>query len=373
LSNRIITLQHDYELDRLDKEIALLNKDRQLQQAKVSLQQREISQQRLVIIIVTVLLILVTAGSYMVFRFYRKVRNLNREISEQNEEITVQSEELREANEVLGKLNREISEQKEEIQAQAEELVESNQTIARINDDLEEKIIGRTAELRAAYQELDTFFYRSSHDFRRPLTTFMGLAEVAKVTVKDSMALDLFNKVNETAHSLDKMLVKLQSISLIGSQELIYSEVLMKEILQIELYQFRDEIQERQMDVKLDINLQHPFYSYPALIKIIIQNLIENAIAFSAPQHPLLKISVSNQDDLVVLTFEDNGQGIDELYLQRIFEMYFRANEKSKGNGLGLYIVKKIVDKLRGTVSVKSQFGKGTLITVTLPNQQPEY
>jgi signal transduction histidine kinase len=74
-----------------------------------------------------------------------------------------------------------------------------------------------------------------------------------------------------------------------------------------------------------------------------------------------------------VLTFEDNGQGIDELYLQRIFEMYFRANEKSKGNGLGLYIVKKIVDKLRGTVSVKSQFGKGTLITVTLPNQQPEY
>ncbi len=132
---------------------------------------------------------------------------MNREISEQNEEITVQSEELRENNELLHNLNREIHEQKEEIEAQSEELIESNETISRVNARLEEKVEARTTELKQAYTELDTFFYRSSHDFRRPLTTFMGLAEVAKITVKDNVALELFEKINETARNLDKMLM----------------------------------------------------------------------------------------------------------------------------------------------------------------------
>ncbi len=367
-TNRVLTLEYDYELDQKENEIKLLGQQKELQQVKLEQQQRSIRQREIVIAITVVLLMVFGVVVYVIFRYYRKVRSLNREVSEQNEEITAQSEELREANEALYKLNREIAEQKEEIQAQAEELAESNYTIGRINEDLEEKIKERTAELRAAYHELDTFFYRSSHDFRRPLTTFMGLAEVAKVTVKDPMALELFNKVNETAHSLDKMLIKLQSISLIGSQELIYSEVLLKEILQVELDYFRDEIQSKQLEVKIDLSLKKPFHSYPALIKIIVQNLIENAIAFSALPHPFLKISAMDQDGLVVLVFEDNGQGIDEIYQQRIFEMYFRANEKSKGNGLGLYIVKKIIDKLKGAIEVKSKYGVGTTVTIAIPN-----
>jgi signal transduction histidine kinase len=67
------------------------------------------------------------------------------------------------------------------------------------------------------------------------------------------------------------------------------------------------------------------------------------------------------------LEVEDNGQGIGEQYQPMIFDMYFRGNDRSKGNGLGLYIVKKAVEKLNGTVSFTSSFGQGTVFSIDLP------
>src|SRR5690606_41634466 len=102
---------------------------------------------------------------------------------------------------------------KEELQAKSEELQYAYETIARSNRELERKVNERTSALTEAYRELDTFFYRASHDFRRPLTTFLGLAELATTTLKDARAGELCDKVRETAINLDKMLFKLQSIS----------------------------------------------------------------------------------------------------------------------------------------------------------------
>lgn len=340
LSDRVSTIQYDFEIDKKDKEIKILNQQQELQQKKLELQQAEIKLQRLVMGIGLVIFLAISTVAYIIFRFYRKVK----------------------------KLNREIVEQKEEIQAQAEELTESNLVISRINTDLEEKVLARTTALKKAYNELDTFFYRSSHDFRRPLTTFMGLAEVAKITVKDDTALELFEKVKETAHHLDKMLLKLQSVSLAGSQELIYDEVSLDAIFQSELYHFRDEIVKRSIHVSMDINLTRPFRSNTALLKIILQNLVENAVSFCSVESPEIKLKAYESTNFVVLEITDNGQGIDPIYINRVFEMYFRANERSHGNGLGLYIVKKMVEKLNGTIEIKSALNRGTTLQLYLPN-----
>ncbi len=368
LSSRISALQYDFDLDQKDKEIKILGQEKELQHQQFILQRNEIRQQWYIISVGLVIFILICIGSFVIYRFYKKVRKLNREVSEQNEEIRTQSEELKEGNEILSKLNKEISEQKEEIQAQTEELMESNHTIARVNEGLEEKIKVRTSELKEAYLELDTFFYRTSHDFRRPLTTFMGLAEVAKITVKDQSALELFLKVNETARSLDKMLMKLQSISVAGLQELIYSEVLVDHLFKIELDNFSNEINQKSIRVFTEVNLSEPFFSYPALVKFIIQNLLENAIAFCSTENPVVELKAYQQRNEVVLAVADNGEGINPAYLPRVFEMYFRANEKSKGNGLGLYIVKKMVDKLSGRIELKSEVGVGSTVQVFIPN-----
>jgi len=355
----------------------------------------QIKLQRILIILGIISFFILCLIAYIIFKYYSRVKTLNREITqrnreiqlqaeqltasnneltklnreirEQNEEISTQAEELTEANNSLVRLNLAINEQKEEIQAQAEELTESNQAISSINETLEERIEVRTAELRQAYKELDTFFYRSSHDFRRPLTTFMGLAEVAKITVKDTVALELFSKVNETAHNLDKMLMKLQSISDLGVNELLYKEIVIHEVLQREIATFNNQLLQLNIQVKIEVDETLSFYSYPALVKIILENLIENAIAFRGFHNPLITFKAYKKIKHHVLEVIDNGQGIQPELTSKIFEMYFRGSEHSKGNGLGLYIVKKAVDKLKETIKLESEVGKGTKITILFP------
>ena len=369
-AGKLAEMQALYQVEKKDQEIQLLSKERALQESQLQVQQAQLRQQRILIITAVIGLLLISMVAYISYYYYRKIHKLNIEISEQNEEIQVQSEELSESNQTLTNLNNEIVGKNEEIQAQSEELIEANQTIVQINKHLEEKVEERTAELKKAYKELDTFFYRSSHDFRRPLTTFMGLAEVAKITVKDQNALELFSKVNDTAHYLDKMLVKLQSISDVGGQELVYKEIFMKEIFDTVCDTFREDLQRKNIKTFCEIDLKESFYSYPALLRIIIENLVENSIFFSGVEDPGIHFKAYRQENDVIMEVRDNGEGIGKEYLDRIFEMYFRASERSKGNGLGLYIVSKAVEKLGGQLSLQSEVHQGSVFTITFPGKQ---
>ncbi len=338
-----------YNVEKNQNDIELLNQKQRIQEDQIKLQQSQLTQKNIIIISAIVGFVLLAVASFIGYQYYKEKSKSNKQ---------------------LMKLNLEVTEQKEEIQAQSEELIEANQTISEINKGLEEKVEVRTSELKQAYKELDTFFYRSSHDFRRPLTTFMGLAEVAKITVKDNNALELFDKVSETAHNLDKMLMKLQSISDLGSQQLVYKEVFLKELLNETLDNFRPELNKHTIHTNVTVELQETFVSYPAMIRIIVDNMVENAVNFCGVKDQFIKLSVSTYDGQLKLTVEDNGQGIDAEYHERIFEMYFRANQNSKGNGLGLYIAKKAAEKLGGSISFVSKFGVGSTFVILLPFEQ---
>jgi signal transduction histidine kinase/tetratricopeptide (TPR) repeat protein len=337
---KVAEFQALYQIEEKNREIKQLNQQKELQSAEISLQRSRINLQNAIILSIIIGLFLVSLLTYKTWQYNEKMR----------------------------KAHREILEQKEEIQSQSEELIEANTTIADINKELETKIEQRTHALARAYKELDTFFYRASHDFRRPLTTFLGLAEVANVTVKDPNALELFDKVKSTALNLDKMLVKLQSISDVGSQELIFKEVFVKEIFDSVSDNFREELIKKNINATCEVTLSTPFVSYPAMVKIIIENLFENAIHFSGYEGPYIKIHVTESGRYVNLDVQDNGQGIPKQYHEQIFDMYFRASERSKGNGLGLYIVKKAVEKLDGVITVSSIAGAGSTFSIMLPN-----
>ncbi|HEY0654560.1 MAG TPA: tetratricopeptide repeat protein [Chryseosolibacter sp.] len=338
-AQKLAELQALYMMEKKDQEIALLSQERQLQENEIQLQRSKINLQNIIIVSGVVGFVMLMSLGFVHYGYTKR----------------------------LQKAHREITEQKEEIQSQSEELIDANQTIAEINKKLEGKIEERTQALSQAYKELDTFFYRSSHDFRRPLTTFLGLAEVAKVTVKDHNALELFEKVRDTATNLDKMLVKLQSISDVGSQQLVYKEVFLKDIFDTVCDSFRDEIHRKNIKTIAEIQLRDAFISYPAMVKIIIENLVENAISFSGVEKPYVKLKATQTGDFVTLEIQDNGQGIGKEFHDQIFDMYYRANERSKGNGLGLYIVKKAVEKLDGSITVSSIPQVGTTFTVMLP------
>jgi signal transduction histidine kinase len=337
LSNgtKIAEMQALYQLEKKNQELAF-------KEVQLNLQEDKLRQKNIIIVAITIGATLISILAFVIFRYFKNLR----------------------------KANREITEQKEEIQAQSEELIEANETIGRINRSLETKVDDRTSELKQAYKELDTFFYRSSHDFRRPLTTFLGLAEVAKVTVRDANALELFDKVRETAIYLDKMLFKLQSISDLGAQQLVYKEVFLRELVNEVLDNFRDVISKKEIRVTVNIHVKTSFYSYPAMVKIIIENLVENAVHFCSEEDPTIDLKISIIDHELVIMVEDNGQGIAEEYQPRIFEMYFRANQHSKGNGLGLYIVKKATEKLSGHIHFTSKVNIGSSFSVYLPSAE---
>jgi signal transduction histidine kinase len=339
-AQKLAELQALYQIEQKDQEILLLNKENSLREQEITIQRTRINQQTIIIVSIVAGLLLVSILAVMTYRYNVKIQ----------------------------KANREITEQKEEIQSQSEELIEANSTIADINRELEKKIDVRTQALTQAYKELDTFFYRASHDFRRPLTTFLGLAEVANVTVKDPNALELFDKVRETAINLDKMLIKLQSISDVGSQELIYKEVMIKEIFDNVCDSFREELLRKNIKTSCELKLTHPFISYPAMVKIVIENLVENAIHFCGFENPYIKLHAYASGRYVTIDIQDNGQGIAPEYHEPIFDMYFRGSERSKGNGLGLYIVKKAVQKLEGSITLSSIAGRGSTFTLMLPN-----
>lgn len=332
ITGRIMSMQAYYQLDKQKDEI-------RHQQDLIQQHEAEIRRQRLIIVVIVVGSFFLAVLLYLAFFYYRKIRKLNVELQEKNEEI----------------------------QAQSEELTESNHQIYSLNQNLEIKVNERTKALAEAYQELDTFFYRSSHDFRRPLTTFMGLAEVANIMVKDEVALDLFRKVKDTAVNLDRMLVKLQSISEVGMEQMVTKNVALRSVVEDALYFFRQEITEAKIKVESTIPEFLKLETFPGLLKIIIENLLENSIQFRNPENPSIRIEAQQSGAFVELRIQDNGIGIDEIHLPRITDMFFRGSSQSQGNGLGLYIVKKATEKMQGTLHFSSTPFQGCEVTLTLP------
>lgn len=367
-----------YRLEKKEAEISALNRDNELKEGKILLQETTLKMQRNILIFSILGIVLLLIVIYVFIIYYNakhkaniELSRLNKSISEQTEEIQAQSEEISEANTALMQLNEDLLKSKNELSAQSIELIAANDMITNINRDLEAMVEERTVQVKQALVELDTFFYRSSHDFRRPITTFLGLAEVAKITVKDTSALELFEKVSETAKSLDKMLVKLQTISDVGTQQLVLKEISLKEMIVNVLNGMMPEVVKRKIEVHHEVCLppDRAFYSYPVLLNVILENLLENAINFCRPEGAYIKIQVREENDFVIIEVEDNGEGIPKEYAHLVFDMYFRASNSSKGNGLGLYSVKKAVEKLDGQITFRTVINEGSVFVVSLPYQ----
>jgi signal transduction histidine kinase len=143
--------------------------------------------------------------------------------------------------------------------------------------------------------------------------------------------------------------------------------VLVRDIFEALCDRFRDDLERKHIKVTAGVELTRPFCSYPAMVNVILENLLENSIFFCGVVDPFVRLHVYEQHDTVVIVMEDNGQGIDRQYHDRVFEMYFRGNERSKGNGLGLYIVQKAVQKLEGRIEFTSEVGVGSCFRVYLP------
>jgi signal transduction histidine kinase len=118
------------------------------------------------------------------------------------------------------------------------------------------------------------------------------------------------------------------------------------------------------------------FYSEPLRLRIILNNIISNAIKYqnTSVEDSFLNVNIDlTTPEVAKLIFKDNGIGIAQEYQGDVFNMFFRGTENAEGSGLGLYIVKQTVEKMRGNISLDSDYGKGTTIVLEIPNQYEQF
>jgi signal transduction histidine kinase len=166
---------------------------------------------------------------------------------------------------------------------------------------------------------------------------------------------------------LDNLLKSLVNITF-NKSEPTHDVIDFERELEVILREFRHQYQYIKVQTRVDG--EHSFYSDPARIHIILKNLVSNAFRFhnTTLESCFVNITVSQTAAQTIIEVEDNGVGIDPRYLDNIFTMFYKAERGS--TGLGLYIVKSMVDKLGGQIVVKSERWAGSKFRIALPNIQ---
>jgi len=225
-------------------------------------------------------------------------------------------------------------------------------------------------ELELANNELDHFVYSASHDLKAPLSSILGLINLAKYEVKDEHVMDYFIRIENRIERLTNFIKEVIEISRNARTEI--------KVESIEIEDFVDDIIENnnyiegmeKIDFIKDIKAGSIVFSDKARLEVILNNLISNAIKYSDPKKSksTVKIKVSHENKYFKIEIIDNGIGIPNNQLEKVFDMFYRGEDSKEGSGLGLYIVKNMLTKLDGEFEIKSQIDKGTTITLKLPN-----
>lgn len=225
-------------------------------------------------------------------------------------------------------------------------------------------------ELKVRNTELDNFVYKVSHDLRAPLSSILGLVNLARLPGNTDNPMDYIDIIGEKVEHLDHFIGDVLSHSKNLKMEVTTCKVDLAQIINRTF----NELNYLQGAVEMSriIKIEGlDFYSDPWRISEILRNLISNAIKYRKLDDTTPEITVKILVDHLraEISFADNGIGIDETNLAKIFEMFYRATEQSDGSGIGLYIVKNAVDKLGGQITVASQLGFGTRFNIIVPNR----
>jgi PAS domain S-box-containing protein len=225
-------------------------------------------------------------------------------------------------------------------------------------------------ELKIRNTELDNFVYKVSHDLRAPLSSVLGLVNLARLPGNTDNPMDYIDIIGEKISALDHFIGDVLSHSKNLKMEVNISRVDLNKIID---QTFTDlSYLEGAKEMMRNIRIEGiDFYTDQWRISEIFRNLISNAIKYRQlyNQGPEITIKIHVDHLRADISFADNGIGIDEKSLNKIFEMFYRATEQSDGSGIGLYIVKNAVEKLGGQISVASRPAQGTRFNIILPNR----
>ncbi len=350
-TKQIAHIEESYEIEKRERENDLL---RQQQATQFEIIKRQNLQVK--VLIGGLITFLLFAIYY--YRINQQKKKTNVLLSQQNEEINRKQVEIMAVNQSL-----QLSEQ---------QLHKANQELQTVNARLESTVKKRTSELQRTNHELDTFLYQSSHALRRPIVHVKGLVQLARLEPDPQEVIGLYDKLDDTATRMDLMLKKLVMASEIYVTEPEVETIHFEELINEVWGSLTDTLKVQTVKLEYSIPPNIHFNADRKLIKIMFLNLLENAIFYNEAtrrKEARVSISLASNPKSIDIKVNDNGIGISEEAIASIFDLFSVGTDKTKGYGLGLYIVKKAVEKLQGVITVSSKRNEYTTFHITLPKE----
>jgi len=224
-------------------------------------------------------------------------------------------------------------------------------------------------DLEKLIAEHETLLDAISHDIKGPLTSLLlTINQIKKVAHEDKKASSTLFKILESSISKMQMIInelvdiRQQQHKYQSEEELLNFEHILEDVRLI----LAGDLISSGVAIKSEIKVSEILFSRRKL-RSIIYNLVSNAIKFKSPEgKPEVLIKTDRVKDFILISVKDNGIGIEAIKQEAIFSKYFRVENAIEGSGIGLYLVKEIVNKVGGKVTVKSNPGKGSEFTVKL-------
>lgn len=284
-------------------------------------------------------------------------------------------------------LNKKLIEKNEEVIQQNIQLYEQKDKITQLNQNLNQKVEQRTQELEKSVEnlaevrfELDSFMYRASHDLRAPLVRLEGLSNLMKMVIEglgDSITMqniyELYSYLelfDATLKQMDVMLRRLMQLHDLIEEELYFTEIDNLQLFVEEAKTAAYDYANNGISIKTNIESQAPLITDKKWLHLIIINLLRNSLIYYNPSEKSeINLTIKVDREQIIIEVSDNGEGIPTELVGSIFNMFVRSSERSIGSGLGLYLVKKAVNKLEGSVFCNSIPFLQTTFSVYIPNQ----
>ena len=238
----------------------------------------------------------------------------------------------------------------------------------------------------AANEAKSTFLFNMSHDIRTPMNAILGFAEIGRKNLTNSQKADeCFEKIQISGGKMLSILDSVLELSRIESGKTVVEETAVEagSIMDSCLTMIQPELEKKQLKLSVSKEITHPYvYMDATLITEVILNIVSNSIKYTAVGGSI-NCSIRQIDDLGdgytthEMIFEDTGIGMSKEFQEHIFEAFTRERNSTtsgiEGTGLGMGIVRKIVDMLDGTIGVASAVGVGTTFTIKFPCRIASY
>lgn len=276
--------------------------------------------------------------------------------------------------ELVEKQKLEINDKNRKLEHAYEEVNSTNEELQRVNLNLEKLVEERTSELTLTIKKLvetdkglETFLYRSSHDLRGPISTILGLARLGKTQQSPEELTLYLAKIEKTSTHMLRLLKRLVETSALFRAEHSREKINTDQLIEGVRASLDEWNTDNVVSIEFENRIGETILGDQALLSCIIVNLLENSIVFRGNVHPYARCVLDIEHGQLVINVVDNGMGIHSSAIDRISDMFYRGSEKSIGNGLGLFMVKKALEILNGTMKIESEPGIMTTVTIRIP------